>query len=74
MKQWLLSEHWPFEVVSQTHAEAVGSRLHAAANHQSVARLEDMERARHSGKGHGANEYRHILVKTEERTREQRRK
>lgn len=61
------SLHWPFEVVCQTHAKAVGSRLHASANHQPVAGLEDMERTRHSGEGHGAHEYRHILVKTEGR-------
>ena len=61
------SLHWPFEVVCQTHAKAVSSRLHASANHQPVAGLEDMERTRHSGEGHGAHEYRHILVKTEGR-------
>lgn len=26
-----------------------------------------MKRTRHSGEGHGAHEYRHILVKTEDR-------
>lgn len=65
----LLLEYQPFEIVSQTHAEAVGARLHASPNHQSIAGLEDVERAGHSGEGHGAHKYRHILVKTEKERR-----
>lgn len=54
----------PFEVVGQTHAEAFSSRLHASANHQPVAGFEDVQRAGHGGEGHGAHEYRHVLVET----------
>lgn len=61
------SSHFsPFEVVGQTHAEAFGSRLHASANHQPVAGLEDVQRAGHGGEGHGAHKYRHFLVETVE--------
>ena len=52
----------PFELVPQAHAETLGIRLHAAADHQPVARLEDVERTRHGGEGHGAHEDRHVLV------------
>ena len=46
----------PLAVVIAAHAKLLGARLHAAAHHQPVARLEDVQRAAHAGVGHRAHE------------------
>ena len=51
----------PLLGVTDAHAELARARLHAAADHEAVARLEDVQRARHCGIGHGAHKDGHIL-------------
>ena len=51
-----------FEVVGDAHAELLGARLHGAADHEAVARLEHVQRAGDGGEGHGAHEDRDFLV------------
>ena len=51
-------------IISQTgaHAELAGARLHALADHEAVAWLEDVERAEHSGEAEGADEDRDLML------------
>lgn len=51
-----------FEVVGDAHAELLGARLHGAADHEAVARLEHVQRAGDGGEGHGAHKDGHFLV------------
>ena len=55
-------------LVPEAHAEAVGAGLPAAADHETVTRLEHVERTRHRGEGHGAHEDRHRFVQTATKT------
>ncbi|KAJ0050349.1 hypothetical protein NL108_017786 [Boleophthalmus pectinirostris] len=55
----------PLELVAEAHSEAVGSGLHAAADHESVARLKDVQGAGHRGERHGAHEDRDAFIQTE---------
>lgn len=51
-----------FKLVGNAHAKLLGARLHGAADHQAVARLEHVQRTRDGGEGHGADEDGHFLV------------
>lgn len=52
------------------HAKLLGAGLHAAAHHQPVSRLKDVQRAGYSRVGHRANEDRDVLGKTTKEERE----
>lgn len=51
----------PFLWIVYAHAELPRPRVHAAADHEAVARLEDVQRTRHGGIRHGTHKDRHIL-------------
>ncbi len=51
----------PFLGIVNTHPKLPRARFHAAANHEAVAGLKDMQGARHSGVSHGTHKNRHIL-------------
>lgn len=46
------------------HAKFFGASLHAAAHHQTISRLKDVQGARDSGVGHRANKYRDVRSQT----------
>lgn len=52
----------PLDGIAQAHSKLLSPDLHAAADHEAVAGLEDVEGAGHGGEGHGADKYRHALV------------
>lgn len=57
------------------HSKLLGAGLHAAAHHQPIARLKDVQRAGHPWVRHRADKYGNVLCKaanqkTEERKRE----
>lgn len=54
------------------HSKLLCASLHAATHHQPISRLEDVQRAGHSGVGHRANEYRNVLSKTTHKETEER--
>lgn len=54
----------PFLGIINTHPELPRACVHAAANHEAVTWLEDMQGARHSGVSHGTHKDRHILRQT----------
>lgn len=51
----------PFLGIVDAHPKLPRARVHAAANHEAVTWLEDMQGARHSGVRHGTHKDRHIL-------------
>lgn len=51
----------PFLWIVYAHAKLPRPRVHAAADHEAVARLEDVQRTRHGGIRHGTHEDGHIL-------------
>lgn len=53
----------PFSVLITAHAELLGASLHAAAHHQPITRLKDVQWAWHSREGHGTDKYGNILGK-----------
>lgn len=53
--------HVPFVRIVNAHAKLPRARLHAAADHETVARLEHVKRTRHGGVGHGAHKDGHVL-------------
>ena len=50
--------------VTDTHPELSGAALHRPSDHQAVAGLEHMQRARHGREAHGADENRYLIVIT----------
>lgn len=54
------------------HSKLLCASLHAAPHHQPISRLEDVQRAGHSGVGHRTNEYRNVLSKTTNKEAEER--
>lgn len=61
----------PFLGVVNTHPELPGACIHAAANHEAVTWLKDMQGARHGWVSHGTHKDRHILCQTAQRGRRQ---
>ncbi len=59
----------PFLGIINTHPKLPRARVHAAANHEAVTWLEDMQRARHGGVSHCTHKDRHILRQTAQRGR-----
>ena len=59
----------PFLGIINTHPKLPRARVHAAANHEAVTWLEDMQWARHGGVSHGTNKDRHVLCQTAQRER-----
>ena len=59
-------------MVVAAHAKLLGSRLHAAAHHQPVTRLEDVQRAADAGVGHRAHEDGDVLGEAAARERRSR--
>lgn len=51
----------PFLGIVNTHPKLPRARVHAAANHEAVTWLEDMQGARHGWVSHGTHKDRHIL-------------
>ena len=50
--------------VPDTHPELSGATLHRPSDHQAVAGLEHVQRARHGREAHGADENRYLIVIT----------
>lgn len=59
----------PFLGIINAHPKLSRPRLHAAANHEAVTWLEDMQGARHGGVRHGTHKDRHILRQTAKKQR-----
>lgn len=59
----------PFLGIINTHPKLLRACVHAAANHEAVTWLKDMQGARHGGVSHGTHKDRHILRQTAQRTR-----
>lgn len=62
----------PFAWLITAHAELLGARLHAAAHHQAVAWLEDVQWARNARVRHRADEDGNIGGQAEGKTQAQR--
>lgn len=54
----------PFAMLIAAHAKFLGASLHAAAHHQPVPRLKNVQGAGDSRVGHRANKYGDVLSKT----------
>lgn len=54
----------PLAVLIAAHSKLLGASLHAAAHHQPITRLKDVQRAGHAGVRHGAHKYGNVLCKT----------
>lgn len=52
--------------IIDAHPELPRACVHAAANHEAVSWLKDMQGARYGGVSHGAHKDRHILRQTED--------
>ena len=52
--------HLPVFLRADAHPELPGAGLHGAADHQAVARLEDVQRTGHAGEAHRAHEHRDL--------------
>lgn len=57
----------PFLGIINTHPKLPRSSFHAAANHETVSWLEDMQWARHGGVSHCTHKDRHILCQAAQR-------
>lgn len=53
----------PFAMLIAAHPKLLGAGLHAAAYHQPVTRLKDVQWARHSREGHRTDKYGDVLGK-----------
>lgn len=60
--QMVQAAHSPLDRVADAHPKLSGACLHAPADHQPVAGLEDVQRTGHCGIGHGAHKYGNILI------------
>ena len=52
--------HSPVFLRADAHPELPGAGLHGAADHEAVARLEDVQRTGHAGEAHRAHEHRDL--------------
>ena len=55
-----INEDSLFLIERDAHAEPARTGFHAASSHQSISRLEDVQRARHPGIGKGADKDRDL--------------
>lgn len=60
----------PFLRVVNTHPKLVCACVHAAANHEAITWLKNVQGTRHSGVSHGTHKNRHILCQAATRRRE----